>query len=156
LADLARKVAHESGGRPTAPNQIHLTLAFLGDQPAPQVETLRRLAGGLRVRAFTLALDALGGFPRTGITWLGTSVSQPDLEALHFELAAALRKAGFAVDERPHAPHLTLARRSAATIERRLPQPLFWAVTSFFLVASELGRGGPTYRTLAEWPLAAV
>ena len=156
LADLAREVARESGGQPTAPNRIHLTLAFLGYQPAPRVETLRRLGGGLRSRAFTLALDALGGFPRTGIAWLGASGAQPALDALHGELAAALREGGFAVDERPYAPHLTLARHSAATIERRLPQPLCWAVSSFFLIVSELGRSGPTYRPLAEWPLAAI
>src|SRR5271169_1260781 len=85
LADLAREVARETGGRPTAPSQIHLTLAFLGDQPAPRVETLRLLGGDLRSRAFALALDALGGFPRTGIAWLGASVAQPGLEALHGE-----------------------------------------------------------------------
>jgi len=156
LADLAREVVREGGGRPTAPNQIHLTLAFLGDQPAARVETLRSLGGGLRARAFTLALDTLGGFPRTGVAWLGASVIQPHLGALHGELARALQKGGFAVDERPYAPHLTLARRSVATTERRLPQPLCWAVTSFFLVVSELGRSGPAYRTLAEWPLTAI
>src|SRR5271169_5368820 len=76
MADLAREVARASGGRPTAADRIHLTLAFLGEQPADRVETLRRLGGGLRARAFTLALDALGGFPRTGIAWLGASVPQ--------------------------------------------------------------------------------
>jgi 2'-5' RNA ligase len=156
LAALAREVAQDSGGRPTAPNQIHLTLAFLGDQPAPRVEALLLLAGELRSRTFTLVLDALGGFPRTGIAWLGASSAQPGLVALHGELAGALRKGGFAVDERPFSPHLTLARRSTAPIERRLAQPLCWAVTAFFLVVSEAGRSGPTYRTLAEWPLAAI
>jgi 2'-5' RNA ligase len=155
LAALAREVAHQGGGRPTAPSRIHLTLAFLGDQPTTRVDALRRLGGGIRARAFTLALDALGSFPRTGIAWLGASAPQPGLEALHGELAAALRIGGFAIDERAYAPHLTLARHSAATIERRLSQPLAWPVTALFLVASELGRSGPTYRTLAGWPLAA-
>jgi 2'-5' RNA ligase len=156
LAELAREVARQSRGRPTEPNRIHLTLAFLGDQPATRVEALRRLGGGIRAHAFTLPLDALGGFPRSGIAWLGASAPQPDLEALQGELATALRTEGFAVDERPYAPHLTLARQVASRIERRLPEPLGWSVTSFFLVASELGRSGPTYRTLAEWPLAAA
>lgn len=156
LADLAGEVARQSGGRPTAAERIHLTLAFLGDQPAARVETLHRLGGGIRACAFTLALDAVGGFPRTGIAWLGASAAQRDLEALHGELAAALRQAGFALDERPYAPHLTLARHSATPIERRLPQPLRWPVRSLVLVASERGRGGPAYRTLAQWPLAAA
>ena len=153
LGDLARAMARDSGGRPTAPNQIHLTLAFLGDQPDARVATLCRLAGDLRARVFTLTLDVLGGFACNGIAWLGASQPQPGLEALHRELTGALRQEGFAVDERPYTAHLTLARRSAAPRQRPLPQPLAWAVTSFFLVASELGRSGPTYRKIAEWPL---
>src|SRR5271167_1737069 len=110
LAALAREIARESGGRPTAPDLIHLTLAFLGEQQADRVDTLRRVGAGIRARTFTLTLDAVGGFPRTGIAWLGSNAPQPDLAALQGELAAALRVDGFAIDERPYAPHLTLAR----------------------------------------------
>lgn len=156
LAELAREVAHESGGRPTASNLIHLTLAFLGDQPATRVETLQLVAGEIRARAFALALDAIGGFARTGITWLGASAPQPELAALHGELTAALRVRGFAVDERPFAPHLTLARHSATSIQRRLAEPICWRVTSFVLTGSELGRNGPVYRPIASWPLSVL
>ncbi len=156
LGELAREVAREGGGRPTAPHRIHLTLAFLGEQPAARVEALRGLAGAIRARAFALALDAVGAFPRTGVAWLGASAPQPELEALHGELAAALCRFGFAVDERPFAPHLTLARCAAHTLDRRLPQPLSWRVGSFVLAVSERGHGGPSYRKLAEWPLTMV
>jgi RNA 2',3'-cyclic 3'-phosphodiesterase len=156
LGELAREVARDGGGRATAPHRIHLTLAFLGEQPAARVEALLGLGGAIQARAFALALDAVGGFPRTGVAWLGTSASQAELEALHRELAAALRRSGFAVDERPFAPHLTLARCGARTLDRRLPQPLCWRVSTFVLAVSEVGPGGPTYRTLAEWPLTTV
>jgi 2'-5' RNA ligase len=156
LAGLAREVALESGGRPTLANLIHLTLAFVGDQPAIRVDSLRRLAGVIRVRSFVLALDKVGGFERTGIAWLGSSAPQAELAELHDDLAAGLRSRGFPVDERPYAPHLTLARRSATVIDRRLPQPIRWRVTSFTLVASELANSGPAYRTIAEWPLVSI
>ncbi len=156
LADLALEVARESAGRPTARNLLHLTLAFLGDQPPGRVETLRGVGAGLRARAFALTFDTIGGFRRAGIAWLGAGARQPELEALQGELAAALRAAGFVLDARPYAPHLTLARHCAVAPECRLPQPLCWCVRSFVLVESEPGRGGPEYRTLAEWPLAAV
>ena len=52
-------------------------------------------------------------FGTSGIAWLGASTPQPDLLALHGELAAALQTSGFAVDARLYAPHLTLARHSA-------------------------------------------
>jgi 2'-5' RNA ligase len=156
LAGLAREVALESGGRPTLPHLIHLTLAFVGEQPAIRVDSLRRLAGVIRARAFVLALDKIGGFERTGIAWLGSSAPQAELAALHDDLTAALRSRGFPVDDRPYAPHLTLARRSTTVIARRLPQPIRWRVTSFTLVASELVGDGPAYRTIADWPLVSI
>jgi RNA 2',3'-cyclic 3'-phosphodiesterase len=156
LASLAREVALESGGRPTLPNQIHLTLAFVGEQAAIRVDSLRRLAGVIRAQAFLLALDRIGGFQWAGIAWLGSSTPQPELAALHDDLTAALRSHGFPVDERPYAPHLTLARRSTTVIDGRLPQPIRWRVASFMLVASELAGGGPAYRTLDEWPLVSI
>jgi RNA 2',3'-cyclic 3'-phosphodiesterase len=150
LAELAREVAFASGGRPTAPELFHLTLAFLGDQPASAVEALRNLAGAIRAHRFVLALDAVGAFRHSGIVWLGATAPQPELAALHDALAAALRVQGFAVDERPYAPHLTLSRRSRIAIDRRLPQPICWRADCFALVVSELGRGVPSYRTFAE------
>ena len=93
LADLAREMAGKNGGRPTAPNRLHLTLAFLGDQSPVRVEALRQLASGIRAPSFVLALDEIGAFPRAGVAWLGASAPQPGLEALHGQLATALRDA---------------------------------------------------------------
>jgi len=156
LARLAREVALESGGRPALPELIHLTLAFVGEQPAICVDSLRRLAAVIRARSFVLALDRVGGFQRTGIAWLGSSAPQAELLALHDDLAAALRSRAFQVEERTYAPHLTLARHSAAVIDQRLSEPIRWRVTSFALSASELGQDGPAYRTIAEWPLVST
>ncbi len=156
IAGLAREVALESGGRPTALNHTHLTLAFVGEQPAIRVDSLRRLAGVVRARGFMLALDEIGGFRRTGIAWLGSSTAQPELAALHDDLTRALQSRGFPVDERPYAPHLTLARRSTTVIDRRLSQPIRWRVNSFTLMASELASSGPAYRTIAEWSLVTA
>ena len=103
-----------------------------------------------------LSLDEIGGFRRAGIAWLGSSISQPELTALHKDLTSALQSRGFPVDERPYAPHLTLARRSTTVIVRRLSQPIRSRVSSFTLMASELAPSGPAYRTIAERPLVAA
>ena len=156
LGGLAREVALESGGRPTLPDLIHLTLAFVGAQPAIRVDSLRRVAGLVRAGSFVLALDKIGGFQRAGIAWLGSTSSQSELLALQRDLSDALRMRAFPVDDRPYAPHLTLARRSTTVLDRRLPQPIGWRVNSFALVASETAETGPFYRTIAEWPLVSV
>ncbi len=156
LGGLAREVALESGGRPTLPDLIHLTLAFVGAQPAIRLDSLRRLAGLVRARSFVLALDKIGGFQRTGIAWLGSTSPQSELLALQRDLTDALRMRAFPVEDRSYSPHLTLARRSTTVIERRLPQPIAWRVNAFALVASETVDTGPLYRTIAEWPLVSV
>ena len=51
LATLAQQVAAESGGRPTAPGNVHVTLAFLGDQP-------RRIARELSAAAARISAPA--------------------------------------------------------------------------------------------------
>jgi len=155
LAALAREVAREALGRAPAQSNIHLTLAFLGEQASHRVEALRELASGLRAARFVLKLDEIGCFRRSGVAWLGASTHQPHLLALQANLVRALRRGAFPVDERSYAPHLTLARHIRGAIHRSLPTPILWQVSSFALVASELGREAPTYRTLAEWSLAA-
>jgi 2'-5' RNA ligase len=156
LAELASEVARTTRGRPTAPGNVHLTLAFLGAQSADRIGVLRALAERVGGSPFAVALDEIGSFPRAGIAWLGASAPQAQLVALQERLTRGLREHGFVVDERPYAPHLTLARRARGSIRRSLPNPIHWRVTSFALVASETGRSGPVYRTIAEWPLAAA
>lgn len=155
LASLAREVAHASGGHATAADKIHLTLAFLGNQPAARIPALHRLADGVEAPAFVLSLDEVGCFPRTGITWLGSRTVQSGLAALHLQLRDALLGDGFPIDERPYAPHLTLARRTKIALRRRLSEPIAWPVRSFALVVSDLAAGGSSYRTIAEWRLRA-
>jgi RNA 2',3'-cyclic 3'-phosphodiesterase len=155
IGRLAREVALESCGRPTLPDLVHLTLAFVGPQPRIRVDSLRRLAGMIRGRAFVLALDRVGVFEKAGVAWLGASALQEDLAALQRDLADALRSRGFPVDVRPYTPHLTLARRATVAVERRLPEPIGWRVSTFTLVASETSGSVPVYRTVAQWPLVS-
>jgi len=154
IARLAREVALETCGRATPPDLIHLTLAFVGPQPPIRVDSLRRLAGLMRGRAFELALDRIGVFQKAGVAWLGASASQEDLALLQRDLADALRSRGFPVDSKPFTPHLTLARRATVVVERRLPEAIGWRVSGFTLVASDTSGAVPVYRTVAQWPIA--
>jgi 2'-5' RNA ligase len=153
IARLAREVALESCGRPTPADLVHLTLAFVGPQPAIRVDSLRRLAGLIRGQAFLLAFDRVGVFQKAGVAWLGASKLQEELALLQSDLADALRSRGFPVDSRPYTPHLTLARRATVVVERTLPESIGWRVSGFTLVASDTSGSVPVYRTVAQWPL---
>jgi len=151
IADLAQFVATQSKGRAVAADNVHLTLAFLGAQPATGLAALRTLAAAICIRPFELALDEIGCFRRAGIAWLGTSIAPPEIVGLHADLARNLADAGITLDARPFSPHLTLARRVAVPVRRKLAQPIRWKISSFVLVASELDQDRPRYRLLDTW-----
>ena len=150
----ARALHAECGGRLMRRDTIHLTLAFLGDTPVRELERLRALAAQLGGQRFTFALDRVGGWKRNRILWSGPSVAQPALIALAQGLARSLREAGFVLDERAFAPHVTLVRNADAAPAEAQVEPLRWDVDEFVLVASERSAAGAHYRTIGRWPLA--
>jgi len=156
IAALARDVGRETGGRAVAPDNVHLTLAFLGEQPAEIVPKLCASAAAVEFSAFRLVSDEVDCWRKTGIAWLGASEMPAELVALQGSLARTLAAMGIALEARAFAPHLTLARRIATPVRRRLPERVVWNVTSFALVASELDRSGSRYRVVDAWPRGAL
>lgn len=132
---------------------LHLTLAFLGETPAWQVDGLRALAAEVAGTGFVLELDRIGSWHRNRILWTGPSRVPPALIALAQDLEGQLRTAGFALEERAFSPHVTLVRNARAAPAETPLAPLRWTVGSFVLVASEAGAAGAHYRRIGRWPL---
>lgn len=156
MSELAQRVTGETGGKATMTAHLHLTLAFLGDIAAARLTAARRVASVVRAPPFQLTFDEIGCFRKAGITWLGARARPAALDQLQSALAAGLAAAGFVLDERPFAPHITLARHIRVAVQRSLAEPLRWNVGSFELMVSEPGRSGPSYRVLHDWPLVAA
>ena len=157
LSALAAAVARARGGRPTRADQLHLTMAFVGEV-APAAMPLLRGAGVEAAAAaapFALTLDRSGGAARDGVAWLEATAPPAALIALHEALARALRAAGFATEARAFRPHLTLARRCTRPADPDDAASTSWAVESLALVTSTPAPGGSRYETIAVWPLAA-
>ena len=114
---MARLRADGVSGRFTRPENLHLTLHFLGEQPEAAVDTLSDILLQVPRDAFPLTLSALGTFSRTGILWAGLSPS-PALNRLQKQLGAALARAGFPVEARAFRPHLTLVREFRLFIQK--------------------------------------
>jgi 2'-5' RNA ligase len=109
--EVARKTGGEGVGFTRIP-QIHFTLAFLGEQPSADAA----LAAGEVLRdneAFELAIGGAGAFPNTArprVLWLGVTEGAAQLVVAAERLRRALQAAGFALEERPFRPHLTVGR----------------------------------------------
>jgi 2'-5' RNA ligase len=108
------------------PGGIHLTLKFLGNIPSKRVteitEAIKEAAQG--ISPFHLEISGLGAFPnlkQARVFWVGIGGEMDKLSRLQQNIDSALTALGFAKEERPFVPHLTLARirEGASPPERR-------------------------------------
>lgn len=112
LQEIGRQKA--SSIRWVAPEQIHLTLFFLGwTDPAmqPKIETEIRETAARSV-SFLVQISGLGLFPKPAapkVFWVGVSNESP-LLSLQQVLSERMASLGFPVETRPYRPHLTLGR----------------------------------------------
>ena len=134
--------------RVVADRHLHATLHFIGTFAVERVAALGEQLGRVPVRNLTLHAQGAAIW-RGGVAVL-TLQGDCALDALHEELGAALEAVGVALDARPFAPHVTLARKAAhAQAPVDLPD-LDWCATGFVLAESL--RGPPArYEVLTVW-----
>lgn len=157
LDRAAQDAARLFGGRPTRPETLHLTLAFIGDVGLDRLPSLHEAASGLDCAAFGMTLDCLGFWGHNRILWAGSSQRNEGLSHLAHRLAENLQAAGWSTgmkSGRPFAPHVTLVRNVGAK-RPELPtlEPAVWGCERFVLVRSRLSSRGAAYETLGHWPL---
>jgi len=153
FGELARSVARRSRGRSISADHLHLTLAFVGDVPAPAMSMLRAVGDAMPQVGATLVFDTLGAWRASGVAWVAPAVVPQPITDLHATLAGALARAGFVLEERAFRPHITLARRCVQPQPRTRCEPLRWRADRLCLIGSELQPEGPVYREIASWPL---
>ena len=152
LGALARDVARRAHGRPVPAENVHLTLAFVGGWPLARLPELLDAEAQLRGATIELSRDTLGGFRRAGVAWIGAAATPP-LTALATSLATALAAAGVALEDRPLAPHVTLARKCRGPYPDERVTPFAWTADALTLLESQTRAKGARYRPLARWPL---
>ena len=110
-----RLVAASAGLRWIPPENLHLTLKFLGAVTAPRLarvtEAVREAAS--RTRSFTITLAGVGAFPsprRPRVVWVGVRDGADRLAALAANLDTELGRRKFPRERRPFQSHLTVAR----------------------------------------------
>lgn len=149
LAGVARRWTR----RPVADEKLHMTLLFLGQRNEQEVACFRQAVSGVQSEPFELQLDYLGGWPRAGIQWLGTSRVPAGLSQLFRSLTMALQPCGYEAEKRPFVAHITLARRVRHPKVRTDLEAIHWPVREFVLVESVAGDSGARYEVLERWAL---
>lgn len=168
IAAVQERFVEASGVRATDPEQVHVTLQFLGDVDEGQVddvaEALERAVAGSGVGPFEAKFGGLGVFPSleyVSVIWVGVRAGGQQLTALHDAIEARTTELGFEPDDHEFTPHVTIARMDHAGgkehVQRRVregdPTVGTLAITDVRLTESHLGPDGPTYETVATVPL---
>jgi RNA 2',3'-cyclic 3'-phosphodiesterase len=150
-----------------SPDNWHLTLKFLGDTPAAQLDALNAALHDVarRHRAFEMTLGSFGGFPNLRnprVLFYNVDSGGKELEALANDVDVAVARAvGLQREQRRFVAHSTVARLKEplpAAISTRLTTvpALPGAVThvhTFELMESRLARTGATYSVVKEFAL---
>ena len=144
------------GGKRTRRDNIHLTLAFLGDVPDERVEALRAIAQNLSIPAFDLNFNRLGWWRRNQIAWSAPSDAPKPLFDLVDGLQQGLAAQGFKTEDRAYLPHITLLRRAYCKETHFEAEAIVWPVREFVLVSSVLSEKGSIYEIIGRWDLIAA
>ena len=148
------------------PDNIHLTLKFLGEIPQSRVELLSQAVDRAtdELEPFKIQIAEVGVFPKHGpprVLWIGMNDRHGHLARLHARLEEECAKAGFPREDRPFHPHLTLARlrkpqhaRSLASAHQGMEfAPAEMNVSELLVIRSELGGDGSRYTVISRSPL---
>ena len=138
----------------TRPENLHLTLAFLGQTDPSRLHDLHEAMERTGAEPLELTFDRVGVFRREGgdTWWLGMEENQA-LLALQSRLKRELRQAGFPVEERKFVAHLTLARRAKPRyVPGRLEMPIRSRAAAVCLMRSQRLDGKLVYTELDRTP----
>ncbi|MDN3552563.1 RNA 2',3'-cyclic phosphodiesterase [Halomonas almeriensis] len=150
LGQLGDAAHAPCGGRRIVDDNLHLTLAFLGERSAAEAESLSRWLERQVFGAGQWRLDRWGYFAGPRIIWVGGPGSA-ELQRRQASLVASLKGFGIVVQPRQFRPHISLLRNASPPPDTDLPKVgLDWSYARVSLVSSVPTPHGSRYTTLAQ------
>ncbi|MBN1559220.1 RNA 2',3'-cyclic phosphodiesterase [candidate division KSB1 bacterium] len=154
------------GVRWVAPQNIHLTIKFLGDVRSDAIDDIAQAVSRAchETPPFSVSLSHTGAFPnfhRPRIFWVGIREESGALLSLYQKMEDELQRLHFAREDRRFSPHLTLGRSksddgleevSTALQQEKCPA-LSFVARELIVMQSELAPQGALYTPLAIVPL---
>jgi RNA 2',3'-cyclic 3'-phosphodiesterase len=151
------------GARWVSPENLHLTLRFIGEVEGHDAEDIDAALSGIHLPRFPLTLAGVGDFGagrRLRSVWVGVEANGM-LERLQGKVEQAVQRAGQPPEKRKFKPHVTLARFKSHPgaklesyfAERSLFRAAPFEVSEFILYSSYLAQEGAIYSPEAVYPL---
>lgn len=155
-------------GNPVPPENFHVTLAFLGEQQEPVVEEVADALSLIGADAFDIEVSGFGTFGTAPRLLFAEVVPSMALKDLRKRVRRAAAEGGIDLGHERFHPHVTLARlgtglvgEEAERLHRHISRRMGlvhgrFRATAFTLYESHLGRSGPLYVPLVDYPLRNV
>ncbi len=153
FAHLAKTLVLTSGGRQVKTQNIHLTLAFLGNVAINRLPELQSAVCNVTAQAFSLSIQKTHFWKRNRIIHAYAESFPAELFSLVDALRNALSTAEFTVDQRTYKPHITLIRNAKIHTDIDLIQPIQWHAKQWCLIQSKQTDNGVDYIPLHCWLL---
>jgi 2'-5' RNA ligase len=146
-----------------APQNIHITVRFLGNITPAMVEKIFEEMKKAQFAPFNVQINGLGAFPDlrySRVVWAGITEGAGQLKSVFSQLEPRLRGLGFTPDHKGFSPHLTIARVKSGRNKAQLAAFVTENTNYDFgtikaeclrLKKSDLTPKGPIYSTLKEF-----
>ena len=158
-----------------APESLHVTLKFIGEQPDDKFAAIKDALAAVKGETMDVSFRGVGFFPTAKsarVFWIGIEAGE-SLPRLAAAIDAALEPLGIEREQRAFSPHLTLARSGSGRPQRgrgdrpnrlftvlqdrlaQMPPSDFGTMTAreFFLYLSKLSPKGAQYTKLERFAL---
>ena len=146
---------------------IHLTLKFLGEVDETDLyEVCKTIEKAVRDEApFEMSIAGVGAFPtarRPRVVWAGVTEGDRALIRIHKVLDQALRGLGYASEDRPFTPHVTLGRirrtDTSPSLQAAIESQSLWkagqcTVREVLVMGSQLTPDGPRHHVMSRTQL---
>jgi len=138
--------ARSKRGNFTLPENLHITLSFLGYSSPNQAAAAKTVIDTLRFDPFAVWIESLACFRRDrgDLWWAGVNGNEPLLD-LQRRLTDGLASAGFEPEKRKYSPHVTIARQVVTHAPPWPIEPFGETVNKIHLMKSERVDGKSTY-----------
>jgi 2'-5' RNA ligase len=134
-------------GNFSAPENLHLTLAFIGEVSLKNVDKIEAILETVTFSPFEAVIDRLGTFSRGTLWWAGLHEDMPLMDLQH-EVEHKLALCGFEMDGRKYHPHITLGREVVTDMKPWAIEPFGETVGTIDLMKSERIDGKLTYTVI--------
>ena len=161
-----RAAAPDSPASWSRPENVHLTLKFIGEIAQIRVSDLSQAAANAVAgfSPFEIVIKETGSFPKRGtprVFWIGIEDHSGQLAQLQAKLEEECLRLGFEKEVRAFNPHLTIARgrkpqgaRALATAHKEMGFPSTEVcVNQLSVIRSELSSKGSNYTTISRHAL---